>query len=417
MKIVFLQDDFPPQSFGGAGISTYELALGMKKAGHQVFVITTCRKEDEDGESEYKGLKIFKIASNYHGKWRAYLSLYNRFVARKADELMKKIKPDLALVNNIHFYLSYHCLKIAKRHAKVVIFTARDAMAFNYGKLETKRYLEHFNYRTTWLDHIKQAKKRWNPMRNLFIKRYLKYADKIVAISGALKDALEQNKIKNVRVIHNGIDASKWNVSEDEMMRFKEKYNIQNKKILLFGGRLSSSKGGAKTIEALSLIYKEDPNVALLVAGKIDEYTNAMKKYAEELGIVKQLIFTGWIERDEIKILYAVSDIALMPSICFDAFGRVNIEAMASRKPVIGTCYGGTPEVVIDGVTGYIVNPLYPEQIAKKVIKLLKDPEKAKQFGNAGYERIKKHFNLEDKVKEYLDVYDNIRKKENILIK
>ena len=78
MKILFLQDDFPPQSFGGAGISTYDLAHGMKKAGHEIFVVTTCRKESDAGELDYQGLKVFRIVNNYSGRWRAYLSLYNR---------------------------------------------------------------------------------------------------------------------------------------------------------------------------------------------------------------------------------------------------------------------------------------------------------------------------------------------------
>ena len=87
MRIVFLSDDFPPQSFGGAGISTFELALGMKKKGHEVFVVTTCRKESEEGESEYQGLKIFRIQSDYHERWRAYRSLYNRRVILKLEKI------------------------------------------------------------------------------------------------------------------------------------------------------------------------------------------------------------------------------------------------------------------------------------------------------------------------------------------
>lgn len=416
MKIVFLQDDFPPQSFGGAGISTYELALGMKKAGHQVFVITTCRKEDEVGELEYNGLKIFKIASDYNGRYRAYVSLYNRKVVSQVEDVFKKIQPDVVHANNIHFYLSYHCLKIAKKYTKVVVFTARDAMAFNYGKLQTKRYLENFDYRTTWLDHIKQAKKRWNPLRNIIIRYYLRYVDKIFVVSNALKEAFIQNGIENVETIHTGADINMLYINKDEIDSFLKRYNLENKKIILFSGRLSEAKGGVKILQALVRIIEEVPETVLLVAGKIDEYAEAMKSKAEKLGIDDKLIFTDWIFGDELKNAYYISDIVCVPSLCFDSFPRVVFEAMASRKPVIGTCYGGTPEVVIDGVTGYIVNPLYPKQIADKAIELLKNPEKAKQFGNAGYERVKKHFNLEDKVKEYLDVYDNIRKKENILI-
>ena len=408
MKILFLQDDFPPQSFGGAGISTYELALGMKKAGHEIFVITTCRKENEAGELDYNGLKIFKIASDYPGRWRAYVSLYNRPVVKQVEHLLEKIKPDVVHANNIHFYLSYACLKVAKKYAKAVVFTARDVMAFNFAKLDTVRYLENFDCRTTWRDHLRQAKKRWNPFRNFFIKRYLGYVGKIFAVSDALKKALEQNGILNVKTIQTGVDVDSWRVSVDEMAQFRKRYNIENKKVILFGGRLSASKGGAKALETMDRVAKEVLDSVLLVAGVIDEYADAMKKEAIKLGIENRLIFTGWIFGNELRTAYWASDIVLVPSICLDSFPRIVLEAMASRKPVVGTCYGGTPEIVIDGVTGHIVNPLYPDKIAEKVIDLLKNPKRAEEFGNAGYERVLKNFNLKDKVEEYIAVYQSL---------
>src|SRR3989344_5846722 len=101
MRIVFLSDDFPPQSFGGAGIVAYDFAIGMKRLGHEVSVITTCRKESEVGESEYHGLKVWKIASNYSARWRSYLGLYNPPVVRQVAKLLKEIKPDVVHAHNI----------------------------------------------------------------------------------------------------------------------------------------------------------------------------------------------------------------------------------------------------------------------------------------------------------------------------
>jgi len=81
------------------------------------------------------------------------------------------------------------------------------------------------------------------------------------------------------------------------------------------------------------------------------------------------------------------------------------LEAMACQKPVVATCYGGSPEIVQDNITGFIVNPLDEELMAKKIIDLLKNSEKAKQFGEAGYERIKKHFNLESQIAQTIHWY------------
>lgn len=410
MKILFLSDDFPPASFGGAGISTYELAHGMKKAGHEVFVITTCRYKNEAGRSDYHGLTVFKIASDYPAKWRSYVSLYNRPVVRKVEELLKKMQPDVVHANNIHFHLSFASLKIAKKYAKTVVFTARDTMTVCYGKLNTKHYLKNLDARTTWLDHVRQAKKRWNPLRNFFIKKYLQYATKIFSVSDALRNALAQNGISGVETMHTGIDVATQQVSTDAVAKFRKYYALENKKVILFAGRLSAKKGGAVALETLAEVNKEVPTV-LLVAGIIDEYAHIMREMATELGIEKQLIFTGWIEREDVKSVYAVADIVLVPSMYLDPFPRMVIEAMASGKPVIGTCYGGAPEIIVDGVTGYIVNPFNVEETAQKTLDLLKNPKKAEEFGRAGHERAKTNFNLEDKVKEYIVVYESLIEK------
>ena len=393
MKILFLQDDFPPQSFGGAGISAYELALEMKKAGHEISVITTCRNQNEEGKTDYDGLTVFKIASNYSERWRWYLSLYNCGVVKKVEKILSELSPDVVHVHNIHTHLSYYSLKLAKRHARATVMTFRDVMAFSFAKLDTKKYLENQDVKVTWLDQIRQAGKRWNPFRNIIIRHYLKYADRKFAISYALKDALAQNGINDVEVIYNGINVSEWKASDEEVKDFKKKHQLENKKVIFFNGRLSPAKGSEQALEAVRLVRKEFSEAVLLVAG-----TGNMEPR-------EGLIFTGWLDREEIKLVYTASDLVLMPSVCFDAFGRVNIEAMASKKPIIGTRFGGTPEIVEDGQTGYIVNPLYPEQIAEKTLILLKNPERAKQFGQVGYARAQKCFNLHDKAIEYQSIY------------
>lgn len=405
MKILFLSDDFPPESFGGAGISTYELAVGMKTAGHEVFVVTTCRSRADAGASEHHGLKIFKIASDYPGKWRWYVSLNNRPVVQQVEVLLKNIAPDMVHVNNIHLYLSYRSIRVAKRYAKVVVWTARDVMAFNFSKLQTERYLKNFDCRTTWRDHLKQAKKRWNPLRNFFVRRYLGYANKLYAVSDALANALEQNRIKGVAVMHSGADIDAWRVDETGANRFREKYNLRGKKVILFSGRLSEAKGGQQTLEAIAKIAKSLSDVVLLVISKIDGYAEYLKKEAEKLGIRNELIFTGWVEREEIKYAYACADLVLVPSICFDSFPRIVLEAMAAGRPVVGTCFGGASEIIADGVTGYVVNPFNIEKMAEKILDILNDPQKKERFGNAGRERVETDFNSRDKVNMLLADY------------
>jgi glycosyltransferase involved in cell wall biosynthesis len=392
MRILILSDDFPPQSFGGAGYSTFYLACGLKKAGHQIFVITTVRDKKDEGSIDYEGLKVFRIFSNYHERWRAYLSLYNPRTVKKVRKLIQEIKPDIVHAHNLQPNLSYYCLKIAKKFSKAVFFTARDTMSFTYGKLATEKYLKHFNSRVNWQDHLKQAQKRYTPSRNFLIRRCLKYVDKVFAVSNALKGALEQNGIKNVEVSHTGIDVDGWQVSSEKIEEFKKKHKLEGKKVVFFGGRISELKGIEQIKQAMDKIKKEIPETVLLVVGKG--------------GI-------GWLSGEELRAAYACVDVVIVPSIYLDPFPRMNLEAMAVKKPVVGTCFGGTPEIVQDGITGYVVNPFNVELMAEKILDLLKNPQKAKQFGEAGYQRIKKHFSSEAHVAQTIAWYEKLTSNKN----
>jgi len=384
MKILFLSDDFPPQSFGGAGFSTFYLARGIQKAGHQVFVVTTVRHKKEEGGINYQGLKIFRIYSNYHPRWRAYLSLYNPWTLTRVRELIKETKPDIVHAHNIHYYLSYHSLKIAKEISRAVFWTARDTMSFTYGKLATKKYLTQFNPRVSWWDNLKQAQKRYNPLRNFLIKKYLNYADIKFAVSYALKEALEENGIRNVEVNYSGINVDDWQITPAKIEEFKKIHNLQEKKIIFCGGRMNKLKGLKQLEKAVIKVKEKIAEAFLLIAGKE--------------GI-------GWLEGEELKTAYWSADVVVVPSLYLDPFPRVNLEAMACKKPVIGTCFGGTPEIVRDNVTGYIVNPLNIELMADKIIDLLKNPQKAKQFGEAGYNLVKTKFSIEKQVDKILEQY------------
>ncbi|HLP43843.1 MAG TPA: glycosyltransferase family 4 protein [Candidatus Nanoarchaeia archaeon] len=392
MRIVYLADDFPPQALGGAGISTFKMASAVKDAGHEVFVITTCRTTKDVREFEHEGLKVIRIQSNYNPRWRAYLSLYNPKTVKEVERILNDLKPDVVHANNIHTHLSYYSLKVAKKYAKAVVWTARDVMSFNYGKLKTPQYLERLDYKTTWIDHIKLARKRWNPFRNILIRKYLARVDKRFAVSYALKDALAANGIKDVEVLHTGADVKSWNVSPEDVQKYKEKFGVVDKKVILFGGRLSAAKGGDKAIESLVKIIEKVPNVVLLVAGKVDEYTERMQNEAEELGLGDRLIFTGWISEKEMKFAYACADVVLVPSVIFDSLPRLVVEAMAAGRPVVGTCYGGTSEIVVEGETGYVINPHNIELMAERVTDLLLDEQKNKQFGEAARKRVKADF-------------------------
>lgn len=412
MRVLFLTDDFLPKSFGGAGIITHNLAKGICDAGHEMYVITTVQEKGKEGWRELNGMKVYDLYTDYPQRLASYVSLYNFSAVRRVKKLIDEIKPDIIHAHNIHNYLSYQCLKVARDYTDKVFLTTHDAMAFNYGKLihfyDEKNLSVHteFSYKVGFLQNIKTAKKRFNPIRNIFIRYYLNhYPKKIFAISNRLKDALHQNGILNVVAIHYGIDTHDFTVSEDDALAYKDTLGLTHKKIVLFGGRLSGPKGGKIMIDTLKQLVGQDPTVVLLIAGTPNEYSQYLLGYAKDLGILEHVVFTGWLDRKEMKKAYAIANVVVTPSIYFDAFNLFNIEAGAAGKPVVGTCFGGTPEIVIDGVTGKIVNPNNIEMMKNALLEILHNPQLEKELGSAGKTRIEKYFTLDRYVSDTVDWY------------
>lgn len=401
MKIAVLQDDFPPENTGGAGIVAYQLAVGLKERGHDVFIITTTVQE-EDESVNYQGLRVYRLRCWPFGFWRFYFCLFNLAVLGKVKKILQKEKPEVVHCHNLQSALSYHCLSLAKKNAKKVFLTAHDTMLFTYGKLATGQYLKNFDYHFSILDQIKQAGKRYNPLRNILIRHYLKRVDKIFAVSHSLRQALNTNGIDNVEVIYNGVRTDDFQTAEAEVAQFKKQNNLENKKIIFFGGRVSKPKGAEQILEAMPLIKNKITNAVLLIAGAEDNYLDYLKRKSCQLAIKEDVVFLRTVPHHQMKIIYTASQIVVVPSIYLDPFNLFNIEAMACKKPVVGTCYGGTPEIISDGETGYIVNPLRLSELAGRIIQLLSNENLSASFGKRGFERAKEEFSLEKQVNNVL---------------
>jgi len=281
MRIIYLADDFLPYGQSSAAVLTYRLAKAFKARGQEVFIISRTDDKKNEGWTDYQGLKIYFIYSKYPSFLHNYLSLINPQTIFKVKKIFKELKPDVVHFQHIHRYLSYYCFKLAKRYSRAVFLTAHDTMLFSYGKFSyfiDKKNLavqNQFNYRISYWQVLKQSKKRFNPLRNIIIKRYVKYLNRIITISDTLKQALADNNISNAETICNSIDLNDYQVTPEQLNKinqFKSKYNLAGKKVILFGGRISRGKGGKQIIWALSHVIKTIPNAILLVVGTQSGY-------------------------------------------------------------------------------------------------------------------------------------------------
>ncbi|MFH2138505.1 MAG: glycosyltransferase family 4 protein [Candidatus Omnitrophota bacterium] len=192
---------------------------------------------------------------------------------------------------------------------------------------------------------------------------------------------------------------------------FREKYGIEKDAFLIgYVGQIKKAKGIHFLIKAMDLLVKQYSQVRLLIAGdiSISKESNCfsyLKELSKTLNLEQNIVFSGFINNT--RELYSTMDILVLPSEK-EPFGRVLIEAMAVGKPVIGTCSGGAPEVVEDGVTGLLVPPGNPEALAKAISEMINNPARAKLFGQKGKERVEKLFNERTNTRQLERIYNQI---------
>ncbi|WP_417847615.1 glycosyltransferase family 4 protein [Thalassoglobus sp.] len=167
-------------------------------------------------------------------------------------------------------------------------------------------------------------------------------------------------------------------------------------------------KGHIDFLNAARIILNHGENCEFWLIGEDIDNTGCeseMRQLCEDLKIQEEVHFLGF--RSDVPELLNQLDVLVCPS-HMETFGRCLIEAMACEKPVVATRVGGIPEVVNEGVTGFLVPPRSPESLAKEIIKLLHNPELAESMGKAGRERVEKLFTPKAHTDAILSVYASV---------
>lgn len=404
MRICVLADSIPPEGTGGAERVAWELARVCQARGHETLVVTTVRTTAHAGESVQEGVRVIRIHSDYHGRWRAWRALSNPQIMPTLRRILAEFRPDIVHAHNIHAHLSYAALAVARRTGARVFLTAHDAMLYAYGKVRDAR-------RASTLQQLIDERLRYNPFRTVCIRRALQNVERIIAVSDALASALRTNVPTRVGakidVIHNGIDAAAWTCDAGEVSAFKARFAVGERSIL-FGGRLSGPKGGGALLAAMPFILRHVSDAQLVVMGDKNVYAELMLAHAEREGSASHVIFTGHLTGEELRAAYHAAAVVCVPSLYLDPFPTVNLEAMACAKPVVATTLGGSREAVEDGVTGIIANPENPRALAGALVAFLQDPALAYEYGTAGYARVLERFSLAWQAGAYLRLFETV---------
>lgn len=409
MRILLLNDRIPPENRGGAGEVVWRLACGLHDAGHEVHV--TAATEKVPFQEMRDGIATYHLQVNYPMRWHGWLSLYNPVVNQPLKKLYAEIQPDVVNAHNIHAYLSYHSLTMASQMGVPTVFSSHDVMPFAYHKMSyfiDRDYCgvrSSQDYRLPFLFNLKQMRFRYNPFRNLMIRHILtKHTQVRTTPSRELSKVHDANDLPHFEAVHNGIDVKQFTAPKEVIEQLKQRLNLQGRKVILFAGRLTGAKGTNQLLDALNQLVKTVPEAMLLVLSSvpIDEqiqdsrYANLREKH---------IVSGGWLSGEELAAAFQLADVMTAPSVIFDTFPTVNLEAMATHTLAFASCYGGSHEAVLDDETGYIINPYDTQDFAKKLTTALQNDDLRRTMTEKAYERVTSTFTIKHQVKKMLMMY------------
>ncbi|MEM0325024.1 MAG: glycosyltransferase family 4 protein [Candidatus Aenigmatarchaeota archaeon] len=412
MNIGFFCYEYYPLLVGGLGTYAIEITRKIKEFGNDISVFTL-----NDGNlSTYEiwnGIEIhrpmlvnvmdiFPIVVKedlrrwgWHLKFFADIYTYNILSATKFVNLLIKKQRRKFDIISFHDWLSAFSGIICKQNTNL-------PAVFHIHSIEEQRSLGGGSETIKEIERIAA-----------------KYADKIITVSYSMKDflvSLGYPKDK-IEVVYNGIDTEKYslkNVNWKLVEELKNRYKIENEKVILFVGRLTWIKGVYNLLRAMAEINKKFDDVKLVILGKGEEYSNLLQ-LKQQLNLNNVEIYSKWVSEEERIAHYALADLCVFPSIN-EPFGIVSLEAMSMEKPVVvgAKNVNGLKEQVIpsgENRCGVHVNGEDPLDIAWGIEVVLSNLEEAKKWGKNGRKRVEENFKIEYTAKKTLEIYESLLRK------
>jgi len=255
-----------------------------------------------------------------------------------------------------------------------------------------------------------------SPLRNKFYQIFdrisERYVDRFIAVSETIRNMLiDEHKIPEGKVtkIYNGIELEEYepDYSGELKKKFRMEFDIPENVYLIGAiGRMVWQKGFEFLIRALPEIEKNHSQAKIIIAGDGPQ-RKRMEELAQHLGVEDKVIFTGF--RGDIKKILSAIDVLSIPSL-LEGFPMITLEAMAMAKPIIATNIYGIAEQIKDGENGILVPAKDSDALAKSIMKIFSDRDRAESIGLAARKHVEEHFSVEKMIRETEKAYLSLLK-------
>jgi glycosyltransferase involved in cell wall biosynthesis len=378
MNVVMFSDAYWPR-VNGVTVSVDTFSRALIKAGHRVMVVCSEYPQEKMTESiaaldPHVMLEPGGASSAARGEYApellrvpsggVFFSKEDRAAKLsdwpRVEELIRAFAPDVLHINT-EFIIADFGFRYGKKHRVPIVYT----------------------FHTIWEDYAAN----YFPLVPDFLLRFivrkfqrglLKKSDVIIVPTVQIAEMIRMYKVKKeTRLLPTGVDPALFSHSPEQIAAFRkqleEKYpSIEGKRILMFAGRVAKEKNISFVIMLMKELIERHPDLVLLIAGNGPD----LEYYREEAaacGVGGHCVFTGYLERSEIALCYAVSKVFVFPSLT-ETQGLVTIEAMLSGVPVVAIGVLGTVEVM-GGDNGGFMTGNDREEFKARLLQLLEDDE------------------------------------------
>ncbi len=399
MRAGLFTREYPPLVYGGAGVHVDYLS---RELAREIEVEVHCwgPQYSDEGNLHVRGQEPWsEISNGTEGKFKGALEAFSLNLTQV------KALEGIDVVHTHTWYVSMAGFLAKKLYGVPFVLTTHSLeplRAWKAEQLGSGYAMSSWMERTAILD-----------------------ADAIIAVSQGTKAdilrAYPDVDAKRIHVIYNGIDLDEYQKTSATTALID--YGVDPAvPYVLFVGRITRQKGVTHLVDAIEYLPKDTQVVLCAGAPDTPEIANELRTKVDEARKHHPRIV--WIEKmvtkPEAIQLYSNARVFCCPSV-YEPFGIINLEAMACRAPVVASATGGIKEVVVDGVTGYLVPfeqdpvtsfPTHPEKFARdlaaRLNEMLEDPEKCKRFGDAGRRRVEEIFSWKAIAHQTIELYTNL---------
>jgi glycosyltransferase involved in cell wall biosynthesis len=401
------------ESVGGGAISAYHLARTLVASGAELRTLSVAPSTGRvDGTHDGVRVTHLRLRRSLAPRWSTSLEWQYRIARRQILGHIREFRPEV-----VHVYSGQAmfgvagaarqagCPFVASVNSAYLLCatgqgtdrTGRDCL----GCRGWHRFRAIMDRERAHSHGKLGAVGRWllSYPRMLYLARSLHRAALVLPISHGLAQGLARLGYPphRTRVVHDPITVpSHVDEREPSALGFPN-----DARVLMYAGRLVENKGVQNVLRVMPSL----PGTVMLVLGQ-GAYESALRRQTAELGLTDRVRFLEFVPNETLGRYYAAADVVIMAGTVFEGLSRMLMEASAHGVPVIGTRIGGIPDVIEDGLNGFLLDGQEPGELRRKIEAILASPSLARRMGEHGRAKMTREFSTDACARALIEAYE-----------